>query len=326
MWSESTIKIVMASYAILRVAKLKTNTAVKGSIKHAFRAQNTPNADPSRARENTHIGAGDVTEAMEAYKSKLPDKIRANGVRCLEYLITGSPERMAEMNKEAQDAYFAASLDWLKEKHGAENVVYAGIHRDETTPHMYAYVVPLDERGKLNARHFIGGTKHALTDMQTDFAEKVGKPHGLERGVEGSKAKHERVSQFYANLAKPTVNIPTISKIDPTPAVLKKPNFFSKGELESPESVQKRVNKAVAEFQDKANEVMQWSTDKARNATRRANRAEEELATIPKFIRELPKEIMNILAGSALRLTLEHKALKENQKWLREQKRDDGGR
>ena len=46
--------------------------------------------------------------------------------------------------KSEQDAYFRDSLEWLKQRHGAENVVYAGIHRDETTPHMYAYVVPRD--------------------------------------------------------------------------------------------------------------------------------------------------------------------------------------
>ena len=51
--------------------------------------------------------------------------------------------------KSEQDAYFRDSLEWLKQRHGAENVVYAGIHRDETTPHMYAYVVPRDP--ELNA-------------------------------------------------------------------------------------------------------------------------------------------------------------------------------
>ena len=36
-------------------------------------------------------------------------------------------------------------------------MVYAGVHRDESTPHMYAYVVPLDEStGRLNARRWLG--------------------------------------------------------------------------------------------------------------------------------------------------------------------------
>ena len=167
------------NYAILRVQKLKTNTQVRGSLKHAFRAQNTPNADPSREDQNTHIGADSVQTAMEAYKEKLPEKVRKNGVRCIEYLMTASPEKMTEMTKTEQDGYFESSLNWLKKKHGAENVVYAGVHRDETTPHMYAYVVPIDEKGKLNCRSFLGGSKHVLSELQDEFAEKVGKEHGL---------------------------------------------------------------------------------------------------------------------------------------------------
>ena len=49
---------------------------------------------------------------------------------------------------------------------GRKNVVYAGIHQDETTPHMYAYVVPRDpESGRLNAKRWLGRAK-ALRDMQ----------------------------------------------------------------------------------------------------------------------------------------------------------------
>ena len=49
---------------------------------------------------------------------------------------------------------FDKAKKWLKDKHGSENVVGLSIHRDETTPHLVAYVVPIDEKGNLNARHF----------------------------------------------------------------------------------------------------------------------------------------------------------------------------
>ena len=39
--------------------------------------------------------------------------------------------------------------------------------------------------------------------MQTDFAERVGKAHGLERGLQGSPARHERVQRAYAHLSDP---------------------------------------------------------------------------------------------------------------------------
>ena len=183
-------------YAILRTQKLKSKQEVRRSLKHSFRAQETPNADPARTPENTHIGAKDTLDALQKIDARLPEKIRKNGVLVIEYLITASPEDMQGKTRAQQDAYFSDAHQWLQDRHGAENVVYAGIHRDETTPHMYAYVVPIDSKGKLNCRAFLGGAK-ALSEMQSDFADRVGKKHRLERGIEGSKARHTKVRAFY---------------------------------------------------------------------------------------------------------------------------------
>ena len=59
-------------YAILRVQKLKSSAAVHRSMKHAFRAQDTPNADPALTPDNTHIGAQNVAEGMAAFRARLP--------------------------------------------------------------------------------------------------------------------------------------------------------------------------------------------------------------------------------------------------------------
>ena len=135
---------------------------------------------------NEHFGAHSVAEGMAAFRSRLPESFRKDAVQAVEYLITASPEAMQGKPKSSRTPYFRDSLEWLKQRHGAENVVYAGIHQDETTPHMYAYVVPRDpESGRLNAKRWLGGAK-ALRDMQSEFAEQVGRQHGLERGLEGS--------------------------------------------------------------------------------------------------------------------------------------------
>lgn len=70
------------------------------------------------------------------------------------------------------------------------------IHRDETTPHLTVMTIPLDERGKLNCRSFVGNKK-ALSDLQSDFVEKVSEKHGLQRGIKRSNARHERVKRVY---------------------------------------------------------------------------------------------------------------------------------
>ena len=189
----------MSNYTIIRMQKLNNTASIRRSLKHAFRDQDTPNADPARLADNTHFFADGVASAMQNIKMRWPDKIRKNGVRLVEFLVTASPEAMKAKTRTEQDAYFADALKFIQDKHGAVNVAYAGIHRDETTPHMYIYAVPLDDNGKLNCRQFYGA-KNALSDLQTDFTKAVGEPHGLTRGVMGSKAKHTSIKQYYARV------------------------------------------------------------------------------------------------------------------------------
>lgn len=204
----------MAHYAILRIQKLKSPVAVHRSLKHALREQDTPNADKERTPDNTELGASSVKEAMAAFRSRLPEKHRKDAVQCVEYLIAASPEAMKSKSRTAQDAYFSDALDWLKAKHGAENVVFSGVHRDETTPHMYAYVVPRVGE-KLNAKAFFGGAK-ALNALQTDFSQSVGVKHGFERGLERSKARHTSIREYYARVVDKTPEMPVIATLKPT--------------------------------------------------------------------------------------------------------------
>ncbi|HHP6957729.1 MobV family relaxase [Acinetobacter haemolyticus] len=187
------------SYAILRTEKLKTIGNIAASLSHNYRNRPTPNADPYRTVNNEHDlkTAGQV---MDGIKNRLPEKTRSNAVLCVEYLITMSPD-WSGLGTEKEADFFKRSVEWLKQRHGAENVISTSIHRDETTPHLVAYVVPIDLEGKLNAREFLGG-RAKLSKMQTDFHNEV-KNLGLERGLEGSKAEHTTIREFYAEIQKP---------------------------------------------------------------------------------------------------------------------------
>ena len=194
------------SFAILRVGKLSGMGKVAAAAQHNLRERETFNARSEDAGRNIHLaGAKTTDELMKLWEGRAPEKIRKNAVHALEYVITASPEKMAAMGQTKSEDYLREALTWLEDKHGAENILSAVIHNDETTPHLQVMVIPLDDRGKLNARALVGG-KAQLSAMQTDFAERVGRQHGLERGIERSNARHETIKSFYGR-AKAVENL-----------------------------------------------------------------------------------------------------------------------
>lgn len=293
------------AYAILRTQKLKTAIAVHRSMKHAFRAQETPNADPERLTSNTHIGAHSVQEGMAAFRSRVPEKHRKDAVLAIEYLVTGSPEGMNAKTRDQQDAYLYDALTWLKAKHGAENVVYAGIHRDETTPHMYAYVVPR-VGDKLNCRAFLGGAK-ALTEMQTEFASSVGAKHGLERGLEGSKARHTTISQYYARVSSKTP--PALSIDVPEPSLSDRLNPLGYGQKVA-HSVLDQLAPTFAVLQAKAQES-DLAKKQAKEARASFEDLDQRLKPLVDVLRPLNQEERKTVVNVA---TLAGKKLEEAQK------------
>lgn len=222
------------AFAILRTSKLKTWGNIGGSLAHNFREIETLNADADRTKLNEH-SISSTQKIKDAINERLPEKRRSDAVLCVEHLITASPEWTGWGTKKEAE-FFEKAKNWLKAKYGSENVIATTIHRDESTPHLVAYVVPLDgSTGRLNAKKWLGGKK-LLSEMQTDFAAEV-KSLGLERGVENSKAKHQSIRQFYSE-----VNALEKSEVEP---FSERPELPEKGFLESGASYGERVLEAV---------------------------------------------------------------------------------
>lgn len=189
--------------------------SVAGSAKHTFREIPTPNADPLRTSRNWTSGAKCSVDLCIALRSKLPEKRRKDAVLCIEYLITASPEWLKRASAEAKRQYFNGAISWLRRKHGPDNVLCVNLQLDETSEHLVAYVLPKTVDGRLSAKDFLGGRKK-LSAIQTEFWQDVGKPVGLQRGLEGSTAKHTTAKQYSATLAvNPRLNPPR----PPTPSI-----------------------------------------------------------------------------------------------------------
>jgi len=196
----------VAQYAVLRIDKKHTIQEVAALGHHNERTRPTPNADPDRLGDNMRLaGTGDWCADVQARLDVAPT-IRSNAVIAIEHVMTASREWYARGDEAERadrlDAWTERSMAWLRERYGAANVVAAILHKDEMTPHIQAVVVPIDERGRLNARGFTGGGEK-LSRMQDSYAAAV-EELGLTRGVRRSTAEHQTVREFYAKIERPT--------------------------------------------------------------------------------------------------------------------------
>ncbi len=214
-------------YVVLHLDKAPGNEVRMTA--HIERTQMPPNAIPTLTCLNEELvefptGVTDRTEAIihRLEYAGLTRKIGTNQVRAIRIMLTGSHEDMKRITAEGRiKEWCADNLEWLRNTYGEENVVSAVLHMDEATPHIHATVVPIvtgerrkvhdkkpDELGKRKYRKRSTAqprlcaddvmTRVKLKAYQDSYAEAM-KKYGLQRGIDGSKARHVTTQEFYRN-------------------------------------------------------------------------------------------------------------------------------
>jgi len=187
------------AFAIYRFAKLKEWGLVAAMGKHNERERDTPNADPQRRYMNERLaGSGDWEADVRRVMGDA--KVYKNSVLTYDLLLSASPEWFEEASPDQIREWQRRSMDWIRGTFGEERIAAAIVHRDEKTLHIQAAVVPVVEdpkRGRhLAASRWTDG-KGKCTGLQTRYALAVA-DLGIERGLEGSTAKHQSQHRWYA--------------------------------------------------------------------------------------------------------------------------------
>ncbi|MBW4455289.1 MAG: plasmid recombination protein [Nostoc indistinguendum CM1-VF10] len=221
----------MSPLTILRIEKLKTFGNVAGSDDHVTRNRETPNADPTR--ENVRlIGREDSRALEEIVKEKIATLLhrpRHDAVLCTEMFLSASPEYFrpvdpslsGQWSDSLMQQWALASRDWLSQNYGSK-CVRAELHLDESTPHIHAYIVPLNEKtGRVSHDAMFGGRggqgRIKLSKLQDSYAAALA-PLGIERGVKGSKATHTKVKEYYQAVnSEPLTAVWSNKKLEPEP-------------------------------------------------------------------------------------------------------------
>ena len=196
-------------FAILRLEKIKSLRHLKARSDHNNRTdpRGVEHADPSRP-PTLLAGRADAGEAWQERTASLgidPAKLRPDAVLGIEFVASASPSFWATATEEQRTRWTDETMRFLGEQvGGADNILSAHLHDDETTPHIQLLAIPavrkpMKKRGRprkgqapaeasaepswtLSARDLVGGTSHRLVEMQDDYAKRV-EPLGLHRGI-----------------------------------------------------------------------------------------------------------------------------------------------
>jgi hypothetical protein len=214
-------------YTVLHLDKASGNDAAMSA--HIERTIEPKNADKSRTHFNRELvdfpsAVRNRTEAIQfrIETAGIKRKISQNQVRAVRIVLSGTLEDMKHIEDTGRlNEWCRDNVDWLRKTFGNDNLVSAVLHMDEKTPHIHATVVPIvsGERRKTKvSKPEVGKKKYRkknpdtvrlcaddvmtrdkLKQYQDSYAELMNK-HGLQRGIEGSEARHLSTQQFYRDL------------------------------------------------------------------------------------------------------------------------------
>lgn len=149
-------------------------------------------------RSKTHLNYDLANNDKIDYKKKIEDrirdgvktkrKIRKDAVLCNQWIITSDKGFFDRIGEAEERRFFQESFQWFADRYGRENIPFAVVHRDETTPHMHLGVIPITRDGRLSSKDLFNPKE--LKEVQDEFPRYMQeRGFDLERGIP-NKQKH----------------------------------------------------------------------------------------------------------------------------------------
>ena len=121
--------------------------------------------------------------------------VRKDAVLINEWIITSDRKFFENLSDEDTKKFFITAKEYFEENFGEENIRYATVHLDESTPHLHMGIVPFDKDKKLSAKRVFN--REALRNVQEDLPKHLQeKGFDIKRGLEGSDRKNLTVPEF----------------------------------------------------------------------------------------------------------------------------------
>ena len=196
------------NYAILRIKKYKSLSAVRSSERHGLERERIKHRiNEGKEKQNKYKFNGIYSECEnlnQAYKKAVKNvkkTIRKDAVRVIELVATAS-----DLSNVNAKVWIQDNVNFVRETFGDKSFLSCRLDMDEATPHLHFYVCPLVEREDglhLCAKHYVGG-KAAMVSLQDKYAVAMEK-HGLCRG-DNVRQKHIETGKFWAKIEQEVID------------------------------------------------------------------------------------------------------------------------
>lgn len=190
------------SFAVARMQKVKSGNLVGVGNHNQRNTDNHSNKDIDVERSHLNY---DLVNRTENYKRDIEQfindnksssrAVRKDALLINEWIITSdNPFFKDKDDKEIKD-FFDTAKSYFADKFGDNNIRYAQVHLDETTPHMHLGIVPFNDEHKLSAKTVFN--RQALQAVQDELPKYLNeRGFELERGEKGSERKNLTVPEY----------------------------------------------------------------------------------------------------------------------------------
>ncbi len=190
------------SMIVARMQKMKSGNLVGIGNHNQRKTENHSNKDIDPSLSDLNY---DLVGLTKNYKRDIENfinenkstqrAVRKDAVLINEWIITSDKKFFENLSQEETREFFSSAKDFFAENFGEENIRYAIVHLDESTPHMHMGIVPFDKDNKLSAKRMFN--REALRNIQEELPKYLQeKGFDIKRGLEGSDRKNLTVPEF----------------------------------------------------------------------------------------------------------------------------------
>lgn len=131
--------------------------------------------------------------------------LKRDNVNWLGSWVVSLPKSLQNANEEDKEMFFKETFQFLSERYGKDNIVYAYVHMDETTPHMHTGVTPCfydEDKKRLACNYKKFFSRKEYQTFHKDFSKHMKEVFGYDIGVYDDTERKKAFNKTTTELIK----------------------------------------------------------------------------------------------------------------------------